>query len=48
MSLERDIQQIDDFCAEPAETAWLEFKHNNFSPKEIGVRCSALSNSAVS
>ncbi len=46
MSLERDIELIEDFCAEPAETAWLEFKVNNFSPKEVGVRCSALSNAA--
>ncbi len=44
--LERDIALIDDLCAEPAEAAWLEFKANNFNPKEVGVRCSALSNVA--
>ncbi|MFA9275173.1 MAG: helix-turn-helix domain-containing protein [Candidatus Aquirickettsiella gammari] len=32
----------------PAETGWLEFKHNNAEPQEIGEYISALSNSAVS
>ena len=31
----------------PNETGWVEFKHNNQDPKEIGSYISALSNSAV-
>jgi len=31
----------------PKETEWLEFKHNNADPKEIGEYISALSNSAA-
>lgn len=31
----------------PAETEWVEFKHNNDNPEEIGEYISALSNSAV-
>jgi len=46
LNLERNIDLIDDLVARPAETSWVEFKHNNSDPKMIGVRCSALSNSA--
>ncbi len=46
MSLERNIDLINDLVARPAETSWVEFKHNNADPKMIGVRCSALSNAA--
>ncbi|MDF2652534.1 MAG: ATPase, 4 family [Paenibacillus sp.] len=31
----------------PKETGWVEFKHNNKDPKEIGEYISALSNSAA-
>jgi predicted HTH transcriptional regulator len=31
----------------PAETSWLEFKHNNENPQEIGEYISALSNAAA-
>ena len=31
----------------PKETSWLEFKHNNADPQEIGEYISALANSAV-
>ena len=31
----------------PNETEWLEFKHNNDTPQEIGEYISALSNSAA-
>ena len=31
----------------PAETVWLEFKHNNTDPEMIGERLSALANSAA-
>ena len=34
-------------CGLPAETEWLEFKHNNTDPQEIGEYISALSNGAA-
>lgn len=46
MSLERTRKLIDDLCAKPAETAWVEFKHNNDDPEMIGKLISALSNAA--
>ena len=46
MSEERDIALIDELRQQPAETPWLEFKHNNESPEMIGKQVSALSNSA--
>ncbi len=46
MNTERDIDLVHDLLARPAETSWLEFKRDNINPKMIGVRCSALSNSA--
>lgn len=46
MNRARDIALVDELRAMPAETAWLEFKHNNADPEMIGKRCSALSNAA--
>lgn len=46
MSAARDIDLVNELLATPDETEWLEFKHNNNDPVMIGVRCSALSNSA--
>lgn len=42
----RDVALIDDLRALPAETAWVEFKHENTDPDGIGKRVSALSNAA--
>lgn len=39
---------IGDLRLLPDETNWLEFKHNNFHPDEIGKRISAISNAARS
>lgn len=38
---------LDQLLALPKESEWLEFKHNNSDPREIGEYVSALSNSAV-
>lgn len=46
MNESRDIDLIDELCAQPSETQWLEFKSNNINPEVIGKRCSALSNAA--
>lgn len=46
MNPSRDIELIEELRAQPAETAWLEFKGNNSDPDMIGKRCSALSNAA--
>ena len=46
MSLERDIDLIDDLRAIAAETSWFEFKLNNDDQRRIGIGCSALSNAA--
>lgn len=46
MSDERDIDLINDLVENADETTWLEFKKDNIDPKVIGIRCSALSNSA--
>lgn len=37
---------VDHLRAQPAETAWLEFKHNNTDPDRIGRSISALANGA--
>ena len=42
----RDLDLINELLAQPAETAWLEFKGRNADPEMIGKRCSALSNAA--
>lgn len=46
MQKERDLILLDDFLNKPAETPWLEFKHNNSDPHVIGKLCSAISNAA--
>ncbi|MDP2832275.1 MAG: ATP-binding protein [Pseudomonadota bacterium] len=38
---------VRELCKQPAETEWLEFKHNNAEPQEIGEYLSALANSAA-
>ena len=38
---------LETFIALPSETEWLEFKHNNENPQQIGEYLSALSNSAA-
>ena len=38
--------QLQSLLALPHETEWVEFKHNNATPDEIGEYLSALSNSA--
>ena len=38
---------LETFVALPSETEWLEFKHNNENPQQIGEYISALSNSAA-
>jgi predicted HTH transcriptional regulator len=38
---------VRELCKLPAETSWLEFKHNNTDPTMIGERISALGNSAA-
>lgn len=38
---------VHELAALPNETGWLEFKHNNGDPQEIGEYISALSNSAA-
>ena len=44
--IERDIAMIDELRSAKAETAWLDFKVDNYSPETIGKYCSALSNGA--
>jgi len=46
MSSSRDVDIINDLCAQPAEATWLEFKRGNTAPEAIGKYCSALSNAA--
>ena len=38
---------IRSLVALPSETEWVEFKHNNADPEEVGEYASALSNSAA-
>lgn len=38
---------VHELCALPRETGWLEFKHNNAEPQEIGEYISALANTAA-
>lgn len=38
---------VEELCRLPAETSWVEFKHNNYDPKVIGEDISALANSAA-
>lgn len=46
MTIQRTLALIEDLRSLPAETSWVEFKHNNVDPQMIGVRMSALSNAA--
>jgi ATP-dependent DNA helicase RecG len=39
--------RLDELLRLPLETEWVEFKHNNDNPQEIGEYISALSNSAA-
>ena len=39
--------KLKELLALPAETEWVEFKHNNSDPQELGEYLSALSNSAA-
>ncbi len=41
------IGLVRELCKEPSETEWVEFKHNDKEPQEIGEYISALSNSAA-
>lgn len=41
------VSLLQELCKLPSETEWLEFKHNNADPQEIGEYLSALSNSAA-
>jgi ATP-dependent DNA helicase RecG len=48
MSSKRDLASlIRELCNLSQEAEWVEFKHNNDNPKEIGSYISALSNSAA-
>ena len=38
---------IDELCQLPAETSWVEFKHDNYRPDKIGADISALANAAA-
>ena len=38
---------VKELCKLSDETGWVEFKHNNCSPKMVGQDISALANSAV-
>ena len=37
-------KKLDELLALPAETEWVEFKHNNDNPEEIGEYLSAIAN----
>jgi len=41
------ISLVQELRKQPVETEWLEFKHNNDNPQEIGEYISALANSAA-
>ena len=51
MTVDRDQDYwaglVRELCKLPAETPWLEFKHNNDDPDTIGEYLSALSNAAA-
>lgn len=47
MEHQRNIDLVNDLLKQPAETPWLEFKHNLWNPTKIGQAVSALSNSAI-
>ncbi len=41
------ISLLQELCKLPSETEWLEFKHNNADPQDMGEYLSAMSNSAA-
>lgn len=45
--MESNKKLVLELCKLPDETAWVEFKHNNYDPKMIGEDISALANSAT-
>ncbi len=51
MTVERSREYISglihELCGLPSETEWVEFKHNNDKPEDVGEYISALSNSAA-
>ena len=47
MTLAELQAKLDEFLRLPAETEWVEFKHNNANPQEIGEYLSAISNAAA-
>ncbi|KAF0208244.1 MAG: transcriptional [Actinobacteria bacterium] len=51
MSTDRPAEYLEslvrELCKLPGETEWVEFKHNNANPEEIGEYLSALANSAA-
>jgi ATP-dependent DNA helicase RecG len=46
-SPESTVKLVRELIALPRETTWLEFKHNNSNPEEIGEYISALANAAA-
>lgn len=40
-------KKLDELCVLPSETEWVEFKHNNDKPEEIGEYLSAIANGAA-
>jgi len=46
MTKQEMIDKLPELLLLPQETEWVEFKHNNFKPQDIGEYISALSNSA--
>ena len=51
MSVDRPTEYLSglvrELCKLPEETEWVEFKHNNANPQELGEYLSALANSAA-
>ena len=51
MSVDRSTEYLAGLVRElrklPQETEWVEFKHNNANPQELGEYLSALANSAA-
>lgn len=41
------LTRLQELLALPRESEWVEFKHNNANPEEIGEYISALANSAT-
>src|SRR5262245_32354039 len=46
-SMDYLISLVNEICKIPKEIEWIEFKHNNANPNEIGQQISALANSAA-